>query len=602
MPTRVRGVAWRVRVLGDYRPFGPPRRRRWGFVSWWFSLLLVMPGLGVAGVFIYQEFISPSGIRGTVVNAYTNNPVSGAVVAAGALRVESDGNGRFLLKRQVSSVVVQKSGYDTASVTIASESDPVEVRLRPNVIRGTVRSRATQQPVDGASVEAVAGGTVASATKTDQQGAFVLRDVPAGASLVVDSPDYARVTVDASQITEADFALRPDVITGAVTDDQGKPLADVSVVAGSGQTTTGKDGSYRLEGAPDSGNVIFKLSGYRAEAVPLNSAMNADAKLTPIKVRAIYATAETVSRPDQFNALLDTISQTELNAMVVDLKDSTGYVLYDTRVQLAHDIGAVKPLFDARQLIQTLHQRGIYAIARIVVFEDPVLAEARPAWAIHTPDGELWRTWDGLAWVNAYRSEVWNYDIALATEAASLGFDEIQFDYIRFPSDGPLEQAVYGVQQNQETRSAAIRDFLTKAHSALADTKAYLGVDVFGLTFWELGDSGIGQRLEDIVPEADYISPMLYPSHFAAGSMGFDIPNDHPYDVVLWSLENGAKRVPNDVRKFRPWLQDFSLGPGIAYGDNEVRQQIQAADQFGSNGWMLWNAANVYHKGALKSK
>src|SRR5690606_27174875 len=167
----------------------------------------------------------------------------------------------------------------------------------------------------------------------------------------------------------------------------------------------------------------------------------------------------TVAHEAEFTRLLEMVDRTELNAMVVDLKDSSGFVFYDTQVQLAHDIDAVAPQFDARELVERLHQRGIYAIARIVVFEDPVLAEARAEWAIHNTGGGLWRTWNGLAWVNAHRSEVWDYAVALATEAAELGFDEIQLDYIRFPSDGLLDEAEYGVEHNRETRPAAIRDF-----------------------------------------------------------------------------------------------------------------------------------------------
>lgn len=175
-------------------------------------------------------------------------------------------------------------------------------------------------------------------------------------------------------------------------------------------------------------------------------------------------------------------------------------------------------------------------------------------------------------------------------------------DYIRFPSDGPLDRAEYGVPHNDQTRPGAVRDFLTRAHTALQPTSAYLSADVFGLTVWDTGDGGIGQHLEDVIDAVDFVCPMVYPSHFSAGSMGFDIPNDHPYEVILQSMQQGAKRVPHDVAKLRPWLQDFTLGDGIAYGDTEVQKQIQASDDAGTSGWMLWNAANVYHTGALRSQ
>jgi hypothetical protein len=184
---------------------------------------------------------------------------------------------------------------------------------------------------------------------------------------------------------------------------------------------------------------------------------------------------------------------TELNAIVVDLKDGSGQVYFDTTVPLAHDIGAVQPAFDVKPLLDLLNQHHIYAIARIVVFEDPVLPEARPDWAIHdSACGDLWRTWHWLAWVNAHRPEIWDYDIALAREAANLGCNEIQLDYIRFPSDGLLGRAEYGVPHDDATRQAAIRTFLTKAHGMLLLTSAYLSADVFGLTMWDTRDAGIG--------------------------------------------------------------------------------------------------------------
>jgi hypothetical protein len=341
--------------------------------------------------------------------------------------------------------------------------------------------------------------------------------------------------------------------------------------------------------------------GYRAFSTLAADHSRVDAKLERFNARAIYASAATAGKPVLLNPLIDLIDRTELNAVVVDLKDSSGQVYFDTTVSLAHDIDVVQPAFDVKPLLDLLHQHHIYAIARIVVFEDPVLAEARPDWAIHdSASGDLWRTWNGLAWVNAHRPEIWDYDIALAREAANLGFDEIQLDYIRFPSDGLLGRAEYGVPHDDATRPAAIRTFLTKAHDALLPTGAYLSADVFGLTMWDTGDAGSGQRLEDVIHEVDFVCPMIYPSHFSAGSLGFDIPNDHPYDVILMSVQNSAQRIPHDAAKIRPWLQDFTLGEAIPYGDIEVQKQIQASDEAGTSGWMLWNAANAYHAGALR--
>ncbi|MBX6340885.1 MAG: carboxypeptidase regulatory-like domain-containing protein, partial [Thermomicrobiaceae bacterium] len=527
-----------------------------------------------------------------------------ATVIVGSERLATGRDGTFSVDPgTATTIVVEKPGYDRQSASLPPDRRSLEILLRPDTVRGVVRSAASQQPIAGAKVEARVGDTVVASTTTDQQGAYALSDVPEGARLSVDPPDFAAATVDIGRRTVVDLALRPDVLVGKVTDDKGAPIAGALVAVGKARASTGADGAFRLQGAPAGGKVVIKAPGYRAAVAPFDSSLKVDARLQPLTVKALYATAETVSRPDQLEPLLQLIDRTELNAIVVDLKDSTGQVYYETGVRLAHDIGAVHPLYDPRALVASLHQRGIYVIGRIVVFEDPILAEARPEWAIHdSSTGGLWRTWNGLAWVNAHRSEVWDYDIALATEAAGFGFDEIQFDYIRFPSDGPLNRADYGVPHDDSTRPRAIRDFLTRAHDALAATPTYLSGDVFGLTLWEQADSGIGQHLEDVVQALDYVCPMVYPSHFAAGSMGFDVPNDHPYEVILWSLQRGEERVPRFKAKLRPWLQDFSLGGGISYGDAEVRAQIRAAEEFGATGWMLWNAANVYHEGALKPR
>jgi hypothetical protein len=572
-------------------------------MSWWFSLILIVPLLGFGGTVIYETLIKGNDLRGVVLDAYSNKPVAGATVVAGESKLASDGDGRFTVPREVNQISIEKNGYDAAAVTVTPGSSKVEVRIRPNVVQGQITAVGTKRPIKGATVEAKVDGSTVASTNTDERGMFTLADVPENATIVVDSADYSQVSVPLNRQTRIDAALRPDVVLGVVKDESGAPIEGASIAIGTARTYTGADGSFRLEGAPESGEVVVKAAGYLMSAAPLDQSMRVDVSLKPFTAKALYATAGTAGDPKLFGDLLAIADRTEINAMVVDIKDSGGQVFYDTSVPLAREIDAVAPAYDAKQLVATLHEHNLYAIARLVVFEDPVLAEAKPDWAIHdSTNGGLWRTWNGLAWVNAHRSEVWDYNIALAVEAAGMGFDEIQLDYIRFPSDGPLNRAEYGVEHDDKTRPEAIGEFLSRMSKALAPTHAYLGADIFGLTMWDTADSGIGQNLETVAKSLDYICPMVYPSHFYEGSMGFDIPNDHPYEVILWSLESGAKRIPGMKAKLRPWLQDFSYGVGIDYTDNEVRRQIDASRDFGNAGWMLWNAANVYHEGALASQ
>jgi hypothetical protein len=322
--------------------------------------------------------------------------------------------------------------------------------------------------------------------------------------------------------------------------------------------------------------------------------------MTQFLVRAIYSTASSAASDTLWGDLIDIADRTEINAIVLDLKDSTGNVFYDTQVPLASQIGAKHPTFDVQKRLAEMEDAGIYSIARIVVFEDPILANARNDLAIHdVTTGGLWTTWDGLAWVNAYKQEVWQYNIDLAVEAARLGFDEIQLDYIRFPSDGLLENADYGPEYANQTRLDAITGFLGQIQTALKPTGSLLAVDIAGVTLLEDDDAGIGQNFASIAPLVDVVCPMIYPSHFYPGEFHLDIPNDHPYDVILQSLQRGESQVPDAKHKLRPWLQDFSYGEGIEYGAPEVAAQIQASEDFGASGWMIWAPDNVYSEAAF---
>lgn len=575
----------------------PPRRPTPGRrgISGWFSLVLVIAVIAAGATLLYQTVFQESGISGVVIDSYTLTPIADATVAASDLNVGTDRDGKFRLDHDVASYTVDKQGYDAAEISVTPGADEFHVSIRPNTVHGTITSSADSSPVVGATVNIVVGSRTVVSTTTNDDGTFELSGVPVGASLAVEADDFAGDTTAINRRTTLDFQLRPDVLTGVVKDAQGNAIAGALVAVGDSYTHTNADGSYRLEDVAQSGTAYFKAAGFAEVDKPLTPELRLDASLAPISVKALYATALTASDPKLRDPLIDTIDKTELNAMVVDLKDSTGHVFYNSQVPLANEIKATDPLLDPAALVTQLHQHQIYAIARIVIFEDPILAEARPDWAIHdlATDG-LWRTWNGLAWVNAHRSEVWDYNIAIAKEAASFGFDEIQLDYIRFPTDGDLSTAEYGVPHNDETRPQAIASFLQEMYAAIAPTHAYLAADVFGLTVWETGDGQIGQNLETMVKYLDYICPMIYPSHFAGGSMGFDIPNDHPYEVILWSLQNGEERIPEQQAKLRPWLQDFSLGEGMAYGPHEVKRQVDATHDAGLSSWMLWNAANVY--------
>jgi len=295
--------------------------------------------------------------------------------------------------------------------------------------------------------------------------------------------------------------------------------------------------------------------------------------------------------------LLDLIGRTELNALVIDVKEEGVYVY--TGVDLFQEAGTIVPYYDVTAVLDALHAHDVYAIARQVVFKDTPLAEARPDLAVaDTTTGGPWHDMNGVAWVNPFSQEVRAANIDLAVELVGLGFDEIQFDYVRFPTDGDLGTMDFGREVTEPVQVETIAGFLGEARANVA-RGAKVGADVFGFTLI-LDDIGIGQNVRRIAEVIDYICPMVYPSHFPDGSIAVaGQPNDFPYETIEISLSAGEEKVAGSRGKLRPWLQDFSL-PGMSvYGAAEVRAQIDAAEANGAAGWMIWNAASVYDEDAF---
>ncbi|MGH7360734.1 MAG: putative glycoside hydrolase, partial [Candidatus Methylomirabilales bacterium] len=249
---------------------------------------------------------------------------------------------------------------------------------------------------------------------------------------------------------------------------------------------------------------------------------------------------------------------------------------------------------------------GIYTIARIVTFKDPILAAARPEWAVlDERTGEPWIDNEGLAWMDPFRPEVWAYVIAVAKEAAEKGFDEIQFDYIRFPTDGRIQHALYSRPPDLPERMAAINGFLAEAAAALKPLGVFVAADVVGYTLWRTDDTGIGQRIEDMARHLDVLSPMVYPSSYHLGIPGYRYSVAHPYEIVYHSLVRGRERLRGSPVRIRPWLQDFRdyAFDRRRFTPRDVLAQTRAsAEAVGADGWMLWNPRVRYSAEALAPK
>src|SRR5678815_3229280 len=304
--------------------------------------------------------------------------------------------------------------------------------------------------------------------------------------------------------------------------------------------------------------------------------------------------------------LIDLANKTEVNTLVIDVKDDRGFVLYKSRVPLAIEIGADtnSAMSDRklRAILDTMAAHRIFPIARIVVAKDPLLASKKLEWAIKRRDNlQPWLDKNGKPWLDPHHREVWKYAADLAKEAYEKGFSEVQFDYVRFPDEKRLiSESVYPLA-NGRVRAQVIREQLGFVRSYLDPTGMPVTIDVFGLTATDTTDMGIGQRWEMFVDQADVVLPMVYPSHFAPGTYKLGNPNAHPYATIDHAMKDAIRRsapIPN-AAKIVPWYQDFTLGPPHYYAE-QVRAQKKAGYDNGFQSWILWNPGSRYTESALE--
>ncbi|MGA2090733.1 MAG: putative glycoside hydrolase, partial [Endomicrobiales bacterium] len=318
----------------------------------------------------------------------------------------------------------------------------------------------------------------------------------------------------------------------------------------------------------------------------------------PKYVRGVHLTAWIAGSPKLRAPIDKLLHETEINTVVIDIKEYEGEV-YIPGVKQADQAGTfVKAIPDIEKYIADLKSRGVYTIARIVVFKDNLFPHKRPELGVKTTDGKLWKDHRGLTWLDPTNKANWDYNISIAERALELGFEEIQFDYIRFPSDGNIKACRYSVAHSTTSANQALVGFLKEAHNRLKPKGANISIDVFGLTTTVNNDMGIGQRIIDLARWVDFVSPMVYPSHYNPGEYGIANPDAAPYRIVYLGIEGAVHRLGED--KVRPYLQDFSLHKH--YGAKEVRDQVQATYDNNVGEWLLWNPRCVYTRGGLKDK
>jgi hypothetical protein len=314
----------------------------------------------------------------------------------------------------------------------------------------------------------------------------------------------------------------------------------------------------------------------------------------PAEVRGVHVTVALASIPGKLEEYMK-LRSSGLNTIELDVKDENGEIGFvPSKVPLASQVGAAMSFYKPREVVRLARKYGLYLVGRVVVFEDPKLSAGRPDMAIQRRDGSIWRTGAGLGWTNPYDRRVWAYNVSIAEVAARAGFDEIQFDYVRFPSDGDVEGAVYP-RRTATPPGWVIPQFVQYASKRLKPLGVRVSADVFGLSASR--DLGIGQIPRRIARYVDAIYPMVYPSHYNPGEYGIAEPNAQPGETVFTSLAHFKRELRGRDAEIIPWLQDFSIGR--EYTLDEVRAQIESARLQESRGYMLWNAAGVYTEGAL---
>ncbi|MFQ6000164.1 MAG: putative glycoside hydrolase [Anaerolineae bacterium] len=546
-----------------------------------------------------QEVLLRPRITAVEVKDEKGSPIAEAVVSAGEEVAEGGQEGVFFLRRlkEGAQISVLAEGYYGTEVIYEGLS-PLEVVLQRSRVVVVVYDLYTGQPLPGVLLSWGDDSFV-----TDAQGQSQIEGVKMGDrfQLKVDGYQDGEVVYGGEGILE--IALRPDTLQGVVRDGStGTPIPDVVIQVGERVFHTDANGGYYLTDLPAQAVLTFRALGFKDLQVVVPHSTALDVVLQPLeatfKAKGIYITFGLLASEEKVRALIDMVARTELNAIVVDIKGDSGRLAYPSENPLALEIGAeLRGWMEVQELLRLCRERGIYTIARLVVFKDSVLAKGRPDWAVKRPDGALFTDGKGSLWVDPFREEVWEYNIAIAREVAALGFDELQFDYIRFPTDGETGSLVYSQPSTEESRYGAIRDFMAQLEGALEPFGVFTSADLFGLTAWLDHEANIGQMVENVAPYVDYLSPMLYPSTFTPGLLHWEAdkrPTEYPYEVVYESLIRMRSRTDKPLR---PWLQHYAdYRYHLPFGLEEYRAQREAAYDAGADGWLFWNASGIYEE------
>lgn len=367
-------------------------------------------------------------------------------------------------------------------------------------------------------------------------------------------------------------------VSGRVATESGAPVSRAVVSMGDVTSTTGADGWFAFEANAPALLTVSKPGWVGVEVDWDESTTFYEATITPRRIRGLRVSAEASGDDESFQRLIELANETAVNAFVFDTKREGGDVLYETGVFEANEIGAVEAVYDPRARVEEAHANGLYTATRIVTFEDSHRARAFAEEKLAGP------------WLDPASETARAYNIALAEEACEIGFDEVMFDYVRYPAGRTAEVSGH-LDLPEDERVAVIADFLAEARRRLNPMGCAVSAAVFAIVVSSPDDQGLGQRPEELSAQIDVLSPMVYPSHYSNGWLGFEDPNAHPYDVTTNAITDALERMETDAQ-LRPWLQAFW------WSNEQIRRSIQAAEDLQS-GWILWNVRSNYDREAI---
>ncbi|MEA3407880.1 MAG: putative glycoside hydrolase [Chloroflexota bacterium] len=548
-------------------------------------------------------FLQPCTVKGLVREEGSGEPIPEARIRAGDTMTHSNGMGHYSLGclSLGSTMAFSSPAYHTHTITYNGQREE-DVFLKPWQAEITVFDESTGEPLSQVCVSSSRDEAF-----TDSDGRATLR-IPLDEKVQISHDGYRTEELPFTGQPVMEVGLRCSRFMAKLTDAAtGKPIEGALVLAYSSEGNlptalrSDREGIFMVDDVFAVRECLIKAPGYARVSIPITRVGYVSIPLEKHEVHGIYIPFGLLTVPGRLSEILGLVETSdELNGIVVDVKSDMARIAWPSEVPVAQEIGAYqKDVVDLREFVRACKERGIYTIARMVIFKDDLLAQARPEWAVKRESGEFYLDWEDLRWTDPFRQEVRDYNIALALEVVDMGFDEIQFDYLRFPSDGKISDLVYEEESTFDTRTAAMDAFCAQAYEALSKTPAFFSADVFGLTVWvdPARDLGIGQRIDDIAPHVDYISPMVYPTTFIRGNLGYAEPARYPYEVVYHSIVTLRERTTVPVR---PWLQHYSLG-SVPYDVPEFLVQRKAAEDAGSVGWLFWNAGARYDEAVFEA-